>query len=509
MNSRFGYSLSLLLILGIGAWFRFYHLDFPPLTDDEAVSWRINQFPLWETVQRTGDDANPPLYYVVLRGWMRLCGDSLLAMRALSALLGLLSILGIYGLVRELLAAPEGPTSVGPSSAHWTALLAAGLLAVCPFQVLYHRSMRAYALGVCLAVLSSWALIRAVRTGKVWWWLAYGVLAVLFAYTHYYAFFTLAAQALYVIGVIGLSLIFDRRRATGLVGGSLIATILFLAAYAPWISYFGAQSQAVRIWFWIPRLTVATVTDLMGRLFTGFPLGEVGGAAIGLLVLTGAGYLALTRGRLWGFLALLVLVPWGSAILASLVVGRNILYDRYLLFAHTFYLASLAILVASIPNLKVRGIVLVGVAFNLVVAICFDTELYPLPDNRFPELCRRLRADAPGRQFVIAQDPQVANRLGLYLSHAGIEVRLKTFGTLAAASGHQLHAASIPTEEWLSRGDLDGLPERMVWTVGFSPIGFVGLPRHWSVRRFEQFRNANGGVLYLIQWDIMSRATET
>src|SRR5947209_4889133 len=111
MNSRFGHFLSLLVILGIGAWLRFYHLDFPPLSDDEAVSWRINQFPLRESVQRTGDDANPPLYYLVLRGWLRVCGDSLLTMRALSALLGLLSILGIYGLVRELLAPFEGPTA--------------------------------------------------------------------------------------------------------------------------------------------------------------------------------------------------------------------------------------------------------------------------------------------------------------------------------------------------------------------------------------------------------------
>ena len=63
-----------------------------------------------------------------------------------------------------------------------------------------------YSLGAALVAFSSWALFRAIRSPrqKAPWGL-YGALTLLLLYTHYYALFSVAAQALFLVGASGLS----------------------------------------------------------------------------------------------------------------------------------------------------------------------------------------------------------------------------------------------------------------------------------------------------------------
>ena len=147
-------------------------------------------------------DAQPPLHYLLLKGWIVLFGDSPFALRSLSVVFALASIVVLYALCRE--AAARFP-SAAPSSftSRSGALFAALLLAIHLAPVDEpSRNARMYSQGVFLAGLTAWLLLRALRCprGCFGWWLGYGLAVAAFCYTHYYAFFTVAAQTLFVSG---------------------------------------------------------------------------------------------------------------------------------------------------------------------------------------------------------------------------------------------------------------------------------------------------------------------
>ena len=84
--------------------------------------------------------------------------------------------------------------------------LAAGIIiALSPLQLFYAQEARMYTQLVCLTILSSWFLFRALQADGWWWWVLFGLGATLASYTAYFAFPVWAAMGAYVVFV-------DRRR---------------------------------------------------------------------------------------------------------------------------------------------------------------------------------------------------------------------------------------------------------------------------------------------------------
>ena len=174
------------------------HLD-RDLWFDEAITWRMNQFPWRELLDRVARDNFPPLFPFLLKAWTALFGTALATLRSLSTGCAAVAILGVY-LFTWVCTGPRGT----PGDARKAGLLAAALAAVSPLQAYWGAQLRMYALGMALAMLSSWAMLRALRASpdrRRAAWALHGVLALLFAYTHYFALFTLAAQAMFIAGL--------------------------------------------------------------------------------------------------------------------------------------------------------------------------------------------------------------------------------------------------------------------------------------------------------------------
>jgi hypothetical protein len=87
---------------------------------------------------------------------------------------------------------------LGAASARWVALVATALFAVCLFQVRVAWEIRRYSLGTTMAVFSSWLVVRALtaRSARRLPRLLYGLVGVLFVYTHDSSLFTLFALVL-------------------------------------------------------------------------------------------------------------------------------------------------------------------------------------------------------------------------------------------------------------------------------------------------------------------------
>jgi uncharacterized membrane protein len=235
----------ILSALIVGIWFRFYHLDRKVYWIDEVfTSLRIAGYTLaevkaeprpldaqqWRQFQTVGpdrtfsefrrallDDIHPPLYFTGARWWALWLGSSVWDVRCFSAVISLLAFPCLHWLCRELF---------DSQAVSWTALV---LLALSPFHVLYAQEARSYSLWMVTLLLSSAALLRALRVGSKLAWALYGVAILLALYTHWLSVMLIPGHGLYVWATSG-----ERAGRTAVSFG--LAVGLAAVGLAPWLA---------------------------------------------------------------------------------------------------------------------------------------------------------------------------------------------------------------------------------------------------------------------------------
>jgi uncharacterized membrane protein len=196
------------------------------------------------------DPQHPPLYYVLAKGWVQLWGDSVFALRGLSVFFGVLSLPALYWLMRELAATRRA------------ALLAVLLLCVSPLMILYSQEAREYALWALTLLLSSAALLRALRLSAARSaWLLYVCCTLLAVYTSLSTASLILVQAAYVLAVTRLQW---SNRLSGFFVSMCTVGLLFL----PWVVNLLLNFEAFRASMaWssvivIPRTAVVRILSL-------------------------------------------------------------------------------------------------------------------------------------------------------------------------------------------------------------------------------------------------------
>jgi hypothetical protein len=267
--------LLLFTVLGLGL--RLYHLDGQSLWYDEGFSVYLARMDLDDITSRTAADIQPPLYYYLLHGWSIFFGDDEWAVRSLSVLFGVLTIPLMYALALQLF------------RERWVGLLGALLVAASPLHVWYGQETRMYTLLTFLSVLSSYLLLQAVDARKKWrvvfLWGGYTLVSVAALYTHYFSFFVLAFQAIYLL----LVWMNGGFRPTHLILGGLVSGVTTMLLYLPWLPYvvtrYGADTS-----YWPGQLKIPEVLVDIAILFVG---GESVSEAVGILLSIGYGLVLL------------------------------------------------------------------------------------------------------------------------------------------------------------------------------------------------------------------------
>lgn len=173
-------------ILLLAAVLRFYGTTASAIWCDEGSSLVLSSYSLTGIWTHAARDVHPPLYFMLLHGWIALFGDSLISIRTLSVLPGIATVgLGMW-LVR-LVATPRA------------ALLAGLLLAMLPTAVRYSQEVRMYALLGLWLVAATIALLYWVKSPTRHRYLvAYVLLMSAAFYTHYFTVFCVLAHWLYL-----------------------------------------------------------------------------------------------------------------------------------------------------------------------------------------------------------------------------------------------------------------------------------------------------------------------
>lgn len=352
------------IILGIAAWLRTRELNTVSLWFDESCCWRISTFPLAEMFDAVARDAHPPGYYLILKGWTGLWGDSPVALRSLSVLAGVASVAAAIWLARLVArqclttAATELPMPATIRSVGWLAGL---LVALAPLQIEMSLEARPYTLATCATLVSAGLLLLAwERERSLGYWMGLAAATLLLSGLHYYAGFTVLAWW----SAAGAAWLVRWRRegwtahARGEGLGVLAGGWLLQIAWIWWFPTFAFQRDRANAQLWMPPLTVDQITDTLWRVLAGGKTSVVwpSWTATAALVWGLASTALLLRPccglRLLGWGALL---PPAAAIAYGVVV-RNILGVRYLIIAHVVLLVGMAVLAMSLKSVMARRI---------------------------------------------------------------------------------------------------------------------------------------------------------
>lgn len=382
-----------IVLIGLGVFFRFYNLDQKVYWIDEVNSSlrtlgytktelintaftgevvsaaQLQQFQqlspdkgwgdTWNAL--TGTAEHTPLYFLLSRAWVGLVGHSVASMRCLTAIFSVLVFPGLYWLCQELF----GSALVG-----WIAM---GLVAVTPVHVLYAQEARPYSLLSVLILLSSTLLLRALRRQTRKDWVFYGISVAAGLYTQLLFSLVVAAHTAHVL----LTEKWHNLRSFGIAAG------LGCLSLIPWLVILVQNWQKVQ----------ASTTSLgegypvgyvFGRWFLNLNLAlfsrELGAANI-LLVLAAIAALYLlyrqTPKRIWLFVLLLVGVPFLLLAAPDVILGgRGSLRIRYLFpcffglqLAFAYVFATQAVWVKNWQQKFWRLLMLVLVSAGLAACI--------------------------------------------------------------------------------------------------------------------------------------------
>lgn len=281
------------------------------------------------------DIVHPPLFYILLKLWIAIGGESVLWLKMLPILSGIALIVPFYFLCREL-------------GLQWPEMsLALFLAAVNGYMLHYAQELRMYSLFTFLSLCSFWLfmLFFNATTGTTGKLVILTFVNLLNIYTHYYGWVVVGMEFLFL-------LIWQRQKL--LKYG--LTTLILLLVFAPWANQVIRAAQSIggldKNLDWIPKPGVIDVLYFYSVL--GGPMGSRYLNAAGLLLfllpvawwcwrLIRSDY-SLNRGEMIAFswLALLSFLPVIALYLISQRTQQAVWIDRYFIFIATPYLILVA-----------------------------------------------------------------------------------------------------------------------------------------------------------------------
>jgi mannosyltransferase len=205
------------VLIALAFALRLQSLAFQSLWRDEADAIRFALVPLPDMLKTFSQPGfNGPLYFLLLRGWIDLAGQSEFAIRFPSLLFGVISLALIYSLGTRLFSRPIG-------------LIAATLLAVSGYHVWYSQEAKMYTLIAALALAAIYCLRRGLEDGQARCWSSVVVCTSLAVYAHILAALLIPVEMLLAVAWWPRTARRHRRRLTP----ALISFAVLSVPYLP------------------------------------------------------------------------------------------------------------------------------------------------------------------------------------------------------------------------------------------------------------------------------------
>ena len=207
---------------------RCYRLAAQSLWWDEAISLHLATSPVTDLLADRAAHVHPPLYFLLLKGWVALAGASGFSVRFFSVWFNVILVAAVYSFGRRYLD-------------RRTDLIAALLTAISPLYVIYSQEARVYALLplVYLILLALVNRLTRVERPAVWRdWLLFAGVQVVGLHLHYIV--------LLAVAYANLLLLLRLRRHRRELARWLVSLALVAILCLPWAITVFANREAVQ-----------------------------------------------------------------------------------------------------------------------------------------------------------------------------------------------------------------------------------------------------------------------
>ncbi len=361
------------------------------------------------------DFSHPPLFYLLLKGWIAVGGESVAWLRLFPALTAVACVVPLVLLGRAL--------RLGWAETN----LAVALLAVNAFLIYFAQQLRMFDLLQFFALCSLWRFVRFLESGdrRGWMWLT--LVNVLLVYSHYWGWVLVGTEGLYL-------LLCRRDRVWPFAAGVLVVA----ACFVPWVAAVAwavaHRGSAVAQIQWIGKPGPADLVRFYARLTGGFKM--PGTTAIGLvLFLTPVLFWVCREGCLrfavggrarnvndieagaFTLLALVAVVPPVLTFAASRALPQSVWAERQLTFVAGPFLMLVAAAVYRLPRQAVRVVPVLCAAWAAAAGLATVTAAPPkIAWDRL--VADMVQAEPAGPVTVFAGDAHVAWCLRFHLDEA-------------------------------------------------------------------------------------------
>lgn len=433
---------------------------------DEVYSWRASHGSLRGLVDAVQyNEVSPPLYYLILHGWMQLAGsDSEIVLRLPSVLAGIALVGCVYWLG-------------GLVAGRRAGLIAALLAAISPLVLLYAQQVRAYVWVMLALTIAVAAVLQATRDRSPRWLLVAGVAAICSVMLHYTSLLVLAPLVIWLWRAPGI----DVRWRIGF-SAAIAIPIAALVPLALEQTSLGHQETAATY----ASLTMVNALRIAGSPFDGRAAGgsmiarELGAVIVveALALLALAERFRSVRAR--RLIAACAALPLGGVLVAS-ALGQPVALTRYTAVAVPFILVAIGAVAARLQR-PLAALLLAGTLLASGIGlIAAEGDAGQNPDTRaaISTVAHHWRR---GDMVVSLGQLGFDGALGYYgdklLPAAGRDVR--AFRTLAAAGDAPavVDAAVAGRRLWVLS---DPVMSRTQLHTGFGRLGL----RPVSVDRFR------------------------
>ena len=240
-----------LIIMCITIYLRLINIISEQLWEDEAISIAIagSSFDnFWPVVI---GDIHPPMYYLILRGWILLFGNSVFSCRLLSAVFSILTMPVLYLIGKEIKDEKLG-------------MIIIFLYSISPFSVFFANEVRAYSLIHLLFTVCLYFTIKCLKTSNNSKNFIYlGITGICLIYTHYMGFI--------YYGILLIGIIYFNKQEMKIFKKISFTVIIPLICYIPWIpyalqdslggpaGYAGGQLNLINLSYWAFNFFVGPV----------------------------------------------------------------------------------------------------------------------------------------------------------------------------------------------------------------------------------------------------------
>jgi len=332
---------------------------------DEAISANVARMPVIEIIKNFSvTDFHPPLYYLFLNGWIKIFGNSVVAMRMSSVLFSLVTIWLIYKIGKEVKNKKTG-------------LWAAIFLGINPLFIYFSQELRMYMMVVMLLTGALYFLIKILKKENWKNILGFNILIFLSFLTFYGSVFLIAAMLLYLLVNKKFKLFLVN--SIGIVTAILVVSPLLLTQ----IKYSGTMLTQVVNWTLVlgkvnlKNLILIPVKFSIGRI-DWYPRALYYGiSCVWTLIVWGLVVKGILKNKMWGWL---LIIP----IILGIIFSFKSPLLQYFRFLYLVPILAL-ILALSIKNKIVR--------YFLVGGFLIFGGMYLLNQNMYREDWKGLVAD--------------------------------------------------------------------------------------------------------------------